>query len=265
VERDVVTCAEPAEVAADERLPRVGQRRGGHRQVTRDVVGQVDDVHGHPAHVHDVDHHQRVVLGKVDDAVVGRVVGAVPGELDPLPADLQGAAIGEGLLRRRPVRVVVPEQEAPRLLVPNPHDVLAEERGRAGMVGVVVGVDQVGHLVAHAVRLRDLVDGPLQVVPDARRRVEEDDAVRRRQERGLVDAVRDPIEVPLDAPDVVPLLVGDRTEGRRWDRGIVGKDACRSRLCTHSTLLRLDREAGNRSCRPHATVRIPDVLSPRPE
>ena len=209
---DVVARAEPAQVAADEGLPRVGQGRGRHRQVARDVVGQVDDVHGHPARVHDVDHHQRVVLGKVDDAVVGRVVGAVPRELDPLAADLQGPAIAEGLLRCGSGRVVVAEQEPPGLLVPDPHDVLAEQRGRAGVVRVVVGVDEVRHLVAHAVGLCDLVDRSLEVVPDARRGVEQDDAVRRRQEGGLVDAVGDPVEVPLDAADVVALRVGRRPE-----------------------------------------------------
>ncbi len=123
----------------------------------------------------------------------------------------------------RSVRVVVPQQQPPGLLVPDPDDVLAEERGRAGMVGVVMGVDEVRHLVAHAVGLCDLVDRPLEVVPDARRGIEEDDAVRRRQEGRLIDAVGDPVQVPLDAADVVALRVGRRPEGRCRDRGIVGK------------------------------------------
>ena len=163
------------------------------------------------------------MLGKVDDAVVGRVVGDVPRELDPLSADLECPAIAEGLVRRRPGRVVVPEQEPPGLLVPDPHDVLAEERGRAGMVGVMVGVDQICHLVAHAVGLGDLVDRTLEVVPDARRGIEEDDAVLGRQERGLVDAVGHPIEVPLDAPDVVALLIRRRPERRCRNRRVVGE------------------------------------------
>ena len=212
-------------------------------------------IHGHPAHVHDVDHHQRVVLGKVDDAVVGRVVGAVPRELDPLAADLEGPAIAEGLLRCRSVRVVVPEQEPPGLLVPDPDDVLAEERGRAGMVRVMVGVDEVRDLVAHAVGLRDLVDRSLEVVPDARRGIEQDDAVRRRQEGGLVDAVGHPVEVPLDASDVVALLVRRRPEGRRRDRarsrGGSGRRfrGCR---CVHVRLLSLSgrSDASRRDRRP---------------
>jgi len=80
------------------------------------------------------------------------------------------------------------------------------------VVRVVVGVNQEGHRVAHAVGLRDLVDGSLEVVPDTRRCVEQDDALLRRQEGGLIDAVGDPVEVPLDAPDVVPLLVDSRAE-----------------------------------------------------
>src|SRR6267142_606727 len=104
------------------------------------------------------------------------------------------------------------------------HDVLAEQRGRAGMVGVMVGVDQVRHLVAHAVVSRNLVDRALEVMPDARRRIEENDAVRRRQERGLVDAVGDPVEVPLNAPDVVALLVGSRAERRGWNGRVIRKN-----------------------------------------
>ena len=37
----------------------------------------------------------------------GEWLGAVPGEVDPLAADLEGAAVAEGLLVRRPGRVVV--------------------------------------------------------------------------------------------------------------------------------------------------------------
>src|SRR5712691_9216328 len=95
VHHDVLAGAEPAQMATDEGLPRVGQRCGRHSQVARDVVRQVNDIHGHPTRVHDVDHHQGVVLGKVDDAVVGRVVRAVPCELDPLTTNLQGPAIAE--------------------------------------------------------------------------------------------------------------------------------------------------------------------------
>src|SRR2546425_10206375 len=61
-------------------------------------------------------------------------------------------------------------------------------------------------------------------MPDARRRVEEDDAVRRRQEGGLVDAVGDPVEVPLNAPDVVALLVESRAERGGWDGRVIRKD-----------------------------------------
>jgi hypothetical protein len=35
------------------------------------------------------------VIGQVDVDIVGRVVGAVPGELDPFPADVQGASVLE--------------------------------------------------------------------------------------------------------------------------------------------------------------------------
>jgi hypothetical protein len=151
--------------------------------------------------------HQHVVVRQVDD-VVGRVIRTVPGQVDPLAADLEHAAVLERLFIGWPGRVVVAQQEAPGLLVSDARDVLVEEEGCAGMVGVVVRVDEVGDLVAHAVCRRDLVDGPLDVVADRRGRVEKDDAGRGREERRLVGAVGDPVQVPLDAADVVALFLG---------------------------------------------------------
>jgi hypothetical protein len=84
------------------------------------------------------------VVGQVDEDVVGRVVGAVPRQLDALPSDLQGAAVREGLVRQRPGRVVVAQQELARLLVPDARDRPVEQRRRADVVGVVMGVDEVG-------------------------------------------------------------------------------------------------------------------------
>ena len=124
----------------------------------------------------------------------------------------------------RPRRVVVAQQQPPGLLVSDAGDVLVEEGRRAGVVGVVVRVDEVRDLVADAVGRGDLVDGPLDVVADGRRRVEQDDAVRGGQERRLVGAVGDPVEVPLDAADVVALLVEGGAERRSRDRRVVGED-----------------------------------------
>ena len=91
--------------------------------------------------------------------------------------------------------------------MPDAHHVPVEQRGRAGVVRVVVRVDEVLDLVADAVRRCDLVDRALDVVADRRRRVENHDAVRCGQERGLVGAVGDPVEVPLHASDVVALVI----------------------------------------------------------
>jgi hypothetical protein len=78
------------------------------------------------------------VVGQVDDDVVGRVVGTVPGEVDALAADLERARVLEGLLVRGPGRIVVAQQQLARLLMPDPRRVLVEQRGRADVVGVVV-------------------------------------------------------------------------------------------------------------------------------
>ncbi len=91
------------------------------------------------------------------------------------------------------------------------------------MVVMVMGVDQVRHPVGHALGGGDLVYRALQVVADGRGRVEQHDAVRGGQERRLVDAVGDPVQVPLYAPDVVTLLVGGHATRGRGDRGVVGQ------------------------------------------
>src|SRR4029450_1513928 len=96
-----------------------------------------------------------------------------------------------------------------------------EQRRRADVVRVVVGIDEVVDLVADAVCGCDLVDGPLDVVPDRGRHVEQHDAVRRREERALVGAVGHPVEVPLDPADVVTLLVEGGAERGPRNRCIV--------------------------------------------
>ena len=67
-------------------------------------------------------------------------------------------------------------------------------------------------MLLHALGGGDLVHGALQVVADARGRVEQHHAVRGGQERRLVDAVGDPVQVPLDASDVIALIVEGRAE-----------------------------------------------------
>ena len=183
------------------------------------------------------------------------------------PPISQRAAILEGLLRCGPRRVVVAQQQVARLLVADAGDAVVEQRGGAGVVGVVVGVDEVGHLVADAVGGGDLVDGPLDVVTDRGRRVEQDDAVRRRQERRLVGAVGDPVEVALDAADVVALLVERGPERRPRDRRVVGEilgvgwarvRVCLGRRirCAHAH----DREAASRAIESlNSLVRGPSV------
>ena len=137
----------------------------------------------------------------------GEWLGPCHCQLDAFAAYLERAAIPEGLLRCRPGRVVVPQQEPSRFLVPDAHHVPVEQRGRAGVVRVVVRVDEMGHLVAHTVGSGDLVHGPPQVVADGRWCVEQHDAVPGGQERRVVGAVGDPVEVPLHASDVVALVV----------------------------------------------------------
>jgi hypothetical protein len=162
--------------------PGIGQRDVGGPHVADHVLAEIEVVDGHPAGVDDVDEHEGVVAREMDVDVIRRVVGAVPGQLDSLPSHLQGVSVGERHLGHRAGRVVVTQQEPPGFLVPDP-DHVAEYGGRGAVVGVVVGVDQVDHSVAHALGGGDLVDRAAQVVTDGRRRVEQHDAVSGNQER----------------------------------------------------------------------------------
>ena len=128
VEGEVVPRAEPAHVAADEVLPRVGKSCGGGRDVALDVLGEVALVDGRPARVDDVHEHERVVVGQVDEDVVGRVIRAVPRQLDTFASDLESAAVLKGLFGSGPCGVVVPQQELPGLLVPYARDAFVEQR-----------------------------------------------------------------------------------------------------------------------------------------
>ena len=92
------------------------------------------------------------------------------------------------------------------------HDVLAEQRRRAAMIGVVVGVDEMCHLVADAVGFGNLVNRALNVVADRRRCVEHHYTVLCGHERRLIGGVGDPVEIFLHAPDVIPLCVDGRAK-----------------------------------------------------
>jgi hypothetical protein len=154
----------------------------------------------------------------------------VPGQLDPLPAHAQRVPGVEGDVGYRPGRVVLGGEQPPGPGLADPRHVPAEQRRGAQVVGVVVRVDDVGHLVRHAAGRGDLVDGALQVVPDARGCVEQHHPVPGGQEGRLVGGVGDPVQVLLDPSDVVALRVDGRPErGLRYRREI-GQGAGRGRL-----------------------------------
>jgi hypothetical protein len=108
VQDQVVTGAEPAEMTADELLPRVGHGPVRGVDVPGYVLAEVEVVDRHPAGVDDVDEHERVVVREVNVDVVRRVVRPVIGQFDPLAADLERVAVLEGDLRRGSRRVVIP-------------------------------------------------------------------------------------------------------------------------------------------------------------
>ena len=62
----------------------------------------------------------------------------MPGQVDALASNIEGAAVQEGLFGCGSRGVIVTEQQLPRLLVPDADDVSSEQRRGAGVVGVVM-------------------------------------------------------------------------------------------------------------------------------
>ena len=85
-----------------------------------------------------------------------------------------------------------------------------------------LGPCQASDLVGQAAGGGHLVHGAPDVVADVRGRVEDHDAVGGGQERRHVDVVGDRVKVPLDLPDVAPVLVQGRLRDRR-DGGVLGQ------------------------------------------
>jgi hypothetical protein len=89
----------------------------------------------------------------------------VPRELDAFTADFQRTTILEDLVGHGARRVVVALEESPSLFVADTGDVLVEERRCSDVICVMMRIDEMRDLVAHAILRRDLVDSASQVVP----------------------------------------------------------------------------------------------------
>jgi hypothetical protein len=76
-------------------------------------------------------------------------------------------------------------------------------------------------LVGQAVGGGGLVNRAPDVVADVGRRVEDHDALGGGQERRHVDVVGDRVQVPLDLPDMVAVVVQGRSLRDRGDGGVV--------------------------------------------
>ena len=72
---------------------------------------------GRPTREDEVNEHERVVIRQVDVYVVGRVIGAVPGQFDALAANVQRPLVLENLIRGWSGGIVVTQQEMPCLFV----------------------------------------------------------------------------------------------------------------------------------------------------
>ncbi len=101
-----------------------------------DVLGDGQALEGHPSREEDVDDHQGLMRGRMDENVVGCDVRAVEGQFEQLAADLQNVLVVEGHRGRRPVRVIVAQQQAEVLGLPNADHVRAEQGRGADVIGV---------------------------------------------------------------------------------------------------------------------------------
>jgi hypothetical protein len=110
-------------VAADEGLPLVAHRDVLCPDPVRDVLRNGEVLERHPAredHVHD---HQGLVVRRVDEDVVRSVVRPVVLKEQSLSPHLQDVMVVEGDGRRRPVRVIITEQQAAALAVADAHQI----------------------------------------------------------------------------------------------------------------------------------------------
>jgi hypothetical protein len=96
--------------------------------------------------------------------------------------------------------------------VADPNQVVAEKVCGTRVVSMVMGVDDMGDRVGDAFSLGYLVHCPAQVVADRRRGIEQDYPLIGGEESRLVSPVGDPEQVPLDAPDVLTLVIEGRPE-----------------------------------------------------
>jgi len=104
----------------------------------RDVLGNGEVLERHPAgedHVHD---HQGPVVRRVDEDVVRSVVGPVVVKEQPFSSHLQDIMVVERDGRRRPVRVIIAQQQAAAFAVADAHHVGAQQGRSPDMVGVRV-------------------------------------------------------------------------------------------------------------------------------
>ena len=155
------------------------------------------------------------MLRGVDEDVVRGVIWPVMRELQPLTTDFHNVMFLESQRRRRPIRIVVTQQQPARFTMPDAHHVTAQQRGSADVVGVRMRVHQVADIAWPAVMPCDVCDSPQQVVPDGGWCVDEHNPLSSRKEHGLVERVRDPEQVVVDAADEIALRVDIGPKRRR--------------------------------------------------
>jgi len=132
------------DVAADQRLP--GQRVdiGDLIEIAGDVLGQREAPPGHPAWKHHIDHHQHLLLWRVDEDVARLVRATRICQVEALAADLERVAVLEGHGRRRAPRILRPLEQPFGLFLGDDDRMSAEVVHAADMVGVGVAVDDMG-------------------------------------------------------------------------------------------------------------------------
>ncbi len=123
-------------VAGSEGLPLVAHRDLLGLDVVGNVLGDGELIERHPPGEEHIHENQGLVVGRANEDVVRRVIGAVVIKMQPLAPHAQHEVVFERHRRGWPGRVIVAQQQFAAETVADAHHVRAEQEGCPDVIGV---------------------------------------------------------------------------------------------------------------------------------